>query len=183
MINNTSRASMITNTSRTSMITNTSRTSMITNISNSNFNKLSRRKSSVAEKRSKSKLIANQQSNFDHNLKQGLQSDLKSADSDDENSKKKVLNASIVNKCPKLGEKLAIENHFFNLLRSRNESKLEELVKMHLLLLIDLDGENFSNVFEDVQVTKKSNVLKKKKQDKNDNKGNRSIFYYLKLLI
>lgn len=100
-----------------------------------------------------------------------------SADSDDEKSKKKVLSNSIIEKRNKIGQKLSLDNaneHFTNLLRVRNESTLIKLVKMHLLLLLDLHGENFSNVFEDENdgASKKTNTLKKKKQDhKSQDKG------------
>lgn len=103
-----------------------------------------------------------------------------SADSDDEKSKKKVLSSSIIEKRNQIGQKLSLDNaneHFTNLLRVRNENTLIKLVKMHLLLLLDLDGENFSNVFEEnAGGSKKTNTIKKKKQDgKSQEKGRRWI--------
>ena len=99
-----------------------------------------------------------------------------SADSDDEKSKKKVLSSSIIEKQNKIGRLLNLDGaneHFANLLRIRNENTLIKLVKMHLLLMLDLDGENFSNVFEEENGggSKKANTLKKKKQDKSQEKG------------
>lgn len=109
------------------------------------------------------------------------QNQRQSADSDDEKSKKKVLSSSILEKRNKIGSKLSLDNaneHFTNLLRVRNENTLIKLVKMHLLLLLDLDGENFSNVFEEENAggSKKANTLKKKKQDyKSQEKGRSSV--------
>ena len=103
-----------------------------------------------------------------------------SADSDDEKSKKKVLSSSIIEKRNKLSNQLNLDNaneHFTNLLRVRNEDTLIKLVKMHLLILLDLDGENFSNVFEEDSVSsKKTNTAKKKKQDsRSQEKGKNTV--------
>ena len=125
--------------------------------------KVIQRRKSVNVKYSKSRLQQKEEER-----RSSDQFSKQNADSDDEKSKNKILNSSIIEKRNKISAKLNLENaneHFTNLIRLRNENQLVKLVKMHLLLLLDLDGENFSNVFEEQSNPKKTNTAKKKKQD------------------
>lgn len=84
------------------------------------------------------------------------------------------------------------EEKLLDHLRMRNPELLPKLIKMHLLMLLDLNGDTFASIFEEsatvIEEGKRLGTIKRRKhesknQDKCKLKGNVNIIKTLKLLF